>query len=113
MPVETLAQIRSLPEHLQQNALLRRRQYIRQELNTKIHQLREIQEKRIFYIKCPCNFDMCTHMDPLTADLHMDFCPLKTELDFFFMRQEWAYLGVYVYPHCIECNEWTLCGDST
>ena len=45
MPVETLAQISSLPEHLQQNALLRRRQYIRQELNTKIHQLREIQEK--------------------------------------------------------------------
>ena len=84
MPVETLAQINSLPEHLQQNALSRRRQYIRQELNTKIHQLREIQEKQIFYIKCPCNFDMCTHMDPLTADLHMDFCLLKTELDFFY-----------------------------
>ena len=104
MPEVTLAQLRSLPLPLDQNPLLRRRQFIRQKLNAKIHQLREIQNK--------CDFEMCNHMDPYTVDLYMGWCPLKAELDFFFMNQPWAYLGLYVYPHCIDCLDSTVCGRS-
>ena len=107
------AQLINLPLPLQLNDILRRRKYLRQELNVKIQQLRQAQNKHVFYIKCPCDFEMCNHMDPYTVDLHMDWCPLKAELDFFFMNQPWAYLGLYVYPHCIECLDSTVCGSST
>ena len=112
MPEVTLAQLISLPLPLEDNVVLRRRQFLRQELNAKINQLRQIQNKRVFFIKCPCDFDMCDHMDPHTENLHLDWCPLEAELGFFFLNQPWAYLGLYVYPHCIECLDSTMCGSS-
>ena len=113
MPEVTLAQLISLPLPLEDNAILRRRQFLRQELNEKINQLRQIQNKRVFLIKFPCNIDMCDHMDPHTENLYLDWCPLEAELGFFFLQQPWAYLGIYVYPHCIECLDSTVCGSST
>ena len=99
MAQPTLAQLISLPLPLEHNDLLRRRQYLRQELNGKIHHLRQIQNRRVFYIKCPCDLDMCNHMDPYTVDLHLDWHPLEAELAYFFINQPWAHLGLYVYPH--------------
>ena len=113
MAQPNLAQLINLPLPLQLNDLLRRRQYLRQELNGKIQQLHQAQNKHVFYIKCPCDLDMCDHMDPYTEDLHLSWCPLESELAYFFMKQPWAYLGLYVFPHCIECNDSTLCGASS
>ena len=113
MAQPNLAQLINLPLPLQLDDMLRRRQFIRRELNVKIQQLRQAENKPIYYIKCPCDLEMCDHMDPFTADLHLSWCPLESELAYFFMRQPWAYLGVYVYPHCIECNDSTLCGASS
>ena len=108
-----LAELINLPLPLQMDDLLRWRQFIRRELNEKIQQLRQVVNKPIYYIKCPCDLEMCDHMDPLTADLHLSWCPLESELAHFFMQQPWAHLGIYVYPHCIECNDSTLCGASS
>ena len=109
----TLAELISLPLPLEMDNLLRRRQFIRSELNEKVHQLRQVVDKRYYYIKCVCDLQMCDHMTPLTADLHLSWCPLEAELAHFFMQQPWQHLGIYVYPHCIECHDSTLCGASS
>ena len=93
MAQPTLAQLRRLPLPLEHNDILRRRQYLRQELNVKIQQLQQAQNRRIFYIKCPCDLDMCDHMDPFTEDLHLDGCPLESELAYFFYKSAMSSLG--------------------
>ena len=108
----TLAQLINLPLPLNDNEILRRRQFLRQELNQKVNQLRLITPRRVFRIKCPCNFDICEHMEPHTANLMLNWCPLEAELGFFFLQQPWRYLGIYIYPHCIECFEPSVCGSS-
>ena len=109
MPEYNLAELISLPLPLNDNTILRRRQFLRQELHHKVQQLRQIQNKRVFRIKCPCNFHICDHMDPHTANLMLNWCPLEVEFGFFFLQQPWTYLGIYIYPHCIECVESSVC----
>ena len=107
-----LTELRRLPLPLSDNGVLRRRQFLRLELHYKVRQLWQMQEKRIFRVKCPCDWDICHHMDPLTENLMISWCPLEAELGHFFLTQPWAYLGVLIYPHCIECMESSVCGSS-
>ena len=83
MPENNFVELINLPLPLTDHQILQRRQLIRQELTQKVNQLRLQTPKRIFRIKCPCNYDICNHMEPLTANLMLSWCPLDSELGFF------------------------------
>ena len=101
----------NLPRPLSEINILRRRQLIRKELEAKVEQLRHHTSKLFWILKCPCDFTMCDHMHGLTVDLHLDWHPLEAELGFF-LQQPYQHLGILLYPHCIECCEPSICGES-
>ena len=107
-----LTELRRLPLPLSDNGVLRRRQFLSLEIHHKVQQLWQIQEKRIFCVKYPFDWDICDYMDPLTENLMISWCPLDAELGYFFFTQPWRYLGVLIYSHCIECMEFSVCSYS-
>ena len=102
----------NLPLPLTDHQTLQRRLLLRQELTEKVNILRQQTERKIYMIKCPCNYDMCNHMEGLTEDLMLNWCPLEVELAYFFINQPYKHLGIYLYPHCIDCLDPSICGSS-
>ena len=105
-------QLVNLPLPLTDQQVLQRRQIIRSELNEKVELMRHQTRKQIYMMKCPCEFVMCDHMSGLTVDLVLSWHPLEAELGYFFLSQPYKQLGILLYPHCIECNDPSLCGES-
>ena len=107
-----MAELINLPLPLTTQQILQRRLLLRQELTEKVNILKQQTEKKIFMIKCPCNYQMCNHMAGLTEDLILNWHPLQAEMQYFFMNQPFQHLGILLYPHCIDCLDLSICGSS-
>ena len=106
------AELINLPLPLTTHQIIQRRQILREELNEKVHLLRPQTRKQIYMLKCPCLFVMCTHMAGLTEDLVLSWHPLESELAYFFINQPYKHLGILLYPHCVQCMDPSICGES-